>query len=329
LKHLLKWFYFNIRNIGESIKIAVTGRPNPNEAILLAGSGRSGTTWLADLLCTAPRIQQIYEPTHPTFISSIRTLTGYDTRDPYIRSYYINPVASDIDWYKFWHDVLVGKIRNHWTDRSRTSWFPSRYLVKLIRANLMLGYVYDHFQPYIIYLLRHPCAVVYSRLNKVNPPWHADIADILSQEQLVEDHLRPWLKQIESEKDQIGAHAVWWAVENRIAQKHLEQRKHYCITYEALSIDPVNELEKICTFSGINDSSIDTTKISTPSRMATPGTFIPSSTDRLSEWKKGFSRSEQNRIIEWGHRLGITQYNDHILPISIQKSSPYIFSQMI
>ena len=56
------------------------------------------------------------------------------------------------------------------------------FLIKEIRANLMLGYLYDHFQPKIIYLVRHPCAVTYSRTFMNN--FGADVNDILSQEEL-------------------------------------------------------------------------------------------------------------------------------------------------
>ena len=316
MKPLLKWLNAKSCGMGENLKNLINGRPAPGDALLLAGSGRSGTTWLADMLCSTPGIQQIFEPEHPKYITQVRSLGGFECRDPNIRRYYLRPNANEPGWAQYWHDVLVGKIRNYWTDQVRTSWLPDRYLIKVIRANMMLGYVYDQYQPHIIYLTRHPCAVVYSRLRKVAHPWHADVSDILCHEQLVEDHLRPWLKQIEAEKDEIGAHAVWWAVENMVAQRHLKIRPHYMVAYEALSLDTEDVLRKLCIFCGIDFDKVDLSRITRPSRMATPGTFIHSTQERLSEWQKGLDHSEQQRILDWAQRLGVSQYNDQVLPIS-------------
>jgi len=48
--------------LGERLQYLVRDRPEPSEAIVVAGSSRSGSTWLADLLCSVPGIQQIFEP---------------------------------------------------------------------------------------------------------------------------------------------------------------------------------------------------------------------------------------------------------------------------
>ena len=199
---------FNL--IGERILFCIKERPHPSESIFVAGSSRSGTTWLDELLFTVSGIQEIFEPLHPVRNHRVRELTGWGTTGRFycgVNNYYLRPEENYPEWYAHWNDIFSGTFRNFGTDAKRVSYFPSKYLIKEIRANLMLGYLYDHFQPKIIYLVRHPCAVTYSRLMN---NFGADVNDILSQEELVEDYLRPWIGKIEREKDRLGALAVWW-----------------------------------------------------------------------------------------------------------------------
>lgn len=321
LDGLLKRFYVQGRMIGERPAFLVRGRPAAHSAIVLAGSGRSGTTWVADVLTAGSRLQQIYEPLHPSFIRKVRHLTGFDERDPYLRLFYRQAHSDDPAWYDFWYALLTGRVRNHWTDHARTAWFPDRFLIKTIRSHLMLGYVYDNFRPWIIYLTRHPCAVVYSRLHKVEVPWHASVSDILCQEALVEDYLHPWVGAIERERDILGAHAVWWAVENMVAQRELATRRHYAATYEALVLDPEREIRALFEYLGLDGAQLSAEQLVRPSRMATRGTFIRSSAERLREWQHKLTASEQHRILEWAHRLGVCSYNEQVLPAGFSEAS--------
>lgn len=310
----LKWAYVQGRMCGERAKFATQGRPDASSTILLAGPGRSGTTWLADVICDGTGLQQIYEPLHPRFCPEVRRLTGFDERDPYLRLFYLATDDNNPAWSQFWRAVLTGCVRNYWTDYSRTAWLPDRFLVKSIRAGLMLGYIHDHFHPVIIYLTRHPCAVVYSRLHKVAVPWHADVEDLLRQEPLVEGYLRPWVSQIERERDPLGAHAAWWAVETMVARRELASRTHYALTYEALSLRPEWEIRALQMHLGLDTVQPSTEKLTRPSRMATPGTFNACSRERLREWQHTLSYDEQRRILDWAHRLGIDDYNEQVLP---------------
>ncbi len=321
LDDLLKWLYVQGRMIGERTAFLVHGRPPPHSAIVLAGSGRSGTTWVADVLTDGTRLQQIYEPLHPSFMLKVRHLTGFDARDPYLRLFYRQAHSDDPAWYDFWYALLTGRVRNHWTDHARTAWFPDRFLIKTIRIHLMLGYVYDNFQPTIVYLTRHPCAVVYSRLHKVEVPWHANVSDILCQKELVEDYLYPWVGAIERERDLLGAHAVWWAVENMVAQRELATRRHYATTYEGLVLDPEREVRALFGYLGLDSARLSAERLVRPSRMTTRGTFIRSNAERLQEWQHELTVSEQHRILEWAHRLGVCSYNEQVLPAGFGESS--------
>lgn len=311
---LMRQSLVEVRLSGERVKFAVIGRSKPNSGIILAGSGRSGTTWITDVLCALPGVQQVFEPLFPLWNERVRQITGWDRRDPYIRSIYLRPEDEHPEWDDLWHRILTGRFRNYWTDYERNSWFPDRYLIKEVRANLMLGYLHRHFQPRVVYILRHPCAVVYSRLAAPQP-WHADVQDILRQEKLVEDHLQPLVSSIEQETDLVGAHAVWWAVENYVALHQLKDVPHYLVFYEDLVSRPREVLETLLPWLGVKKMPEKVLSLlSQPSRMSNKKLAYQDEHDRLSRWQGSLSVGEQKRVLSWAGRLGLTLYDDSPFP---------------
>ncbi len=300
--------------LGERLGFLLNGSPEASSTIILAGSGRSGTTWVGDLLAASAGIQQIFEPLIPLWNEQVRELTGWDRTDPYFREIYLRPGGDYPGWRSHLEAILTGKYRNYWTDFQRDAMFPRRFLVKEIRMNLMLGYVIDQFHCPVVYLLRHPCAVINSRLS-LPIPWHADVRDILVQEELVEDYLRDWKKEIEQEKDLLGAHAVWWAVENHVALSQLASRPHKIIYYENIVNQPNQILEEISDWLGLpgnrRQSRVDSSK---KSRMTRPESIGASQNALLREWQNRLSQEDQQRILGWAERLGVTNYGSDVLP---------------
>jgi hypothetical protein len=316
LEGVLKRAWLEARMLGERGRFLLQGRPEPSAAIVLASSGRSGSTWLADLLSLGGT-QQIFEPLHPRFNRRVERMTAWYGARPYTRSYYLRAGGDYPEWRELWEEVLAGRSRSHWTDQRRTSLFPKRYLIKVIRANLMLGFAYDLYRPRIVCLVRHPCAVVHSRLMG---EWHADVADILDQEALVEEYLRPWLGLIEREQDLLGAHAVWWAVENSVAMRELATRPHCPVFYEELVLGAQGQLDRILGWLGVPAHTVSTDLVETPSRVSRRGPasaeLIPAD-HWLRAWQQALAPHEQRRILDWAHRLGIACYNDRALPVQM------------
>ena len=317
----LKNLVVESRMMGERLKFLLQGQPSASQALLLVGSGRSGTTWICDLIAAAPHIQQIFEPLHPETSVEVQQLIGWKVNEEaHIRPYYLRPSEIYPNWHSFLERLLTGQVRNYSTDFKRTSYWPDQFLIKLIRGNLMLGYIYDNFQPQIIYVIRHPCAVVHSRLKI---PWHADTKDILKQEALVEDYLRPWIGDIEKEKDLLGAHAVWWAVENMVAMRELGTRPHYAVTYETLCLEPEDQIHQIYAWAGISKlpTSLDDI-VERPSQTSSfSGMSYDSTMDRLSSWQRKLSSTDQHRVLDWVDKLGVTLYNEHPLPTALQEKA--------
>lgn len=312
----VKTLLINFAKCGEDL-IHLYRQPDPQDTIVLAGSGRSGTTWLGDLICGSARgIQQIFEPIHPMISAEVRKLTGFDEKDPYVQSFYLRPHDAYPEWENLWYRILTGRFRNYWTDyHKRWSYFPSAYLIKEIRANLMLGYIHWNFKPRIVFIIRHPCAVIYSRVKKFHRVWQASTRDILKQEDLVQDHLLPWVTDIERENDLIGAHAAWWAIENYIAQKQLSGNKYYFLTYEDLSMNPIEELNKLFVFLNAKKVNISQRLIHRPSRLSSDkGKIETNVIKRLGSWKDGFDKKAVFKILDWAHEFNMTLYTEQPLP---------------
>jgi hypothetical protein len=296
------------RLIGERAKFVVTHRPEPANAIVLAGSGRSGTTWIGNVLCALKGVQPIFEPLFPPWNETVREITGWDTSNPYFRAVYLRDRGNYREWRQLWYQILTGRHRNYWTDYQRETYFPNRFLIKEVRANMMLAYLYQQFKPRIVYVLRHPCAVIYSRLV-AQQPWHADVRDLLSQEELVVDYLTPWIAEIEKEKDLVGTHAVWWAVENLVALQQLANIPHYFVHFEELVLNPKEILQPLIAWLGYEKLPPKVMKIlSQPSRMSNRNLVYRDTRDRLSYWQHHLSIEDQRRIITWADRVGLSRY---------------------
>lgn len=300
--------------LGERVQYAWRQRPRPSDAIVLAGPGRSGTTWLAQILTAGGDVQVIFEPLNPVWSDEVAALTGWGKERLAPRGHYLPADAEAPAWYDFLQRVLTGQVRSVGTDYERTSFFPRRYLVKLIRANLMLGYLARQFGPRLIYVQRHPCATISSRLQA---GWRADVDALLQQEQLVEDYLRPWLAEMERVDDPIEAAAVVWAVENMVALRELTAVPHLTVTYEALVLKPELYARRILDWASLPVPPNLRAMIARPSRQASRTRHQLTPQERLGAWQQALSPGDQRHILRWSAHLGLAEYDENILPRSL------------
>ena len=317
----LKRAWVEGRRLGERASFAFSEPPDPSTAILLASSGRSGSTWLGDMLAATPGTQQIFEPLDPRNSAVYRQLMAWPPglTPSAFKRHYLRPDADAPEWAAFWGDVLRGRVRTYLTDYTRTSFFPRRFLVKTIRANMMLGFVADRFHPRVILLARHPAAVINSMFYRVKATWPADVQDILSQDELVADHLHPWMNELGSVRDGFEALAAWWAVENRVALAQLSGREHYLIFYEHLALRPREEMAKLLRWLGVDENAVPEALLHRYSRMTSVRQRESGEEDvmaRLGAWRRELSSEEQRVALKWTERLEIPWYSGDVLPLA-------------
>jgi hypothetical protein len=204
-------------------------------SVFLAGSGRSGTTWLSEVINYRDEYRLVFEPFYP---EKVRAFESFSRRQ------YLRPDDRREEYLGPARAALTGALRSCWTDRFHRVFVARRRIVKDIRANLLLGWLRANFpgMPMVL-LLRHPCAVVESQLRL---GWRDDaLDDALAQDALIQDHLHPFESAIRSAQDPFERRVFLWCVENYVPLKQLAPGEIHLAFYERLLTDPEDEFGRL------------------------------------------------------------------------------------
>jgi hypothetical protein len=208
-------------------------------SVFIAGSGRSGTTWVSEIVNHRNGYRLVFEPFHPGKVG----ICGNFRRKQYLRpddrrEEYLEPART----------VLTGGLRSTWTDRFNRKFVARRRLIKDIRANLLLGWMRENFQGMpIVLLLRHPCAVAASRLAL---GWKDNLSETMDQEQLVEDFLLPVEAEIRGARDDFERHVFSWCIENYVPLRQFGPGEIHLSFYENFLAQPDDEVRRLLAFLG-------------------------------------------------------------------------------
>src|SRR5205823_2027901 len=98
--------------------------------VFVAGSGRSGTTWLAQLVNADNSFRVIFEPFNPRLgVPDAAALPAY-----------VPPEADGKALRQAFEPILLGKRGNRWTGQYNLRILSRRRLIKDIHSNLRLGW---------------------------------------------------------------------------------------------------------------------------------------------------------------------------------------------
>jgi hypothetical protein len=277
-------------------------------SILVAGTARSGTTWLGDLIASEIPCRIMFEPFNPDLVPAYRPFNTFQ---------YLQPGQEYPEFYAFARKVFTGEIRNSWIDRYNELLFPKYRLIKEIRANLALKWLHDNFhQVPMILLMRHPCAVVLSRLE-LEWATDKDIDKFLSQPDLKNDFLGDYLDFIHSVKTDEEKHAIIWSITNLVPLKQFVPDEIKIVFYEDLCTQPEVELPALFASIGHPYTKIHADKINRPSQTTRETSAVVSGTDKIIHWKKRLKSSQIDnilRVVEAFHLDYI--YGDSIFPVN-------------
>jgi len=252
-------------------------------------------------------VQQIFEPFHPPLLKEHLAPGTADSGSLRIDHWYLNPNGCHEDWDPFLRDTLNGRIRNLWTDVDRTSFLPSHFLIKTIRAQFMIGYIVRTFGIRTALIVRNPVDVVASRLAL---GWGATLDDLLAQPDLIEDYLEPWEARLRSETSLVGRHAAHLAAEMMVAADQLRGLPHHFCTYEAIRADPAVELTVLASELALDASKAAAMDVSKPSRMSRDKSKLATATTGSPRREGTLSRDEIHEIRDWMDQLGVDWYGE-------------------
>ena len=284
--------------------------PNPDlrRSILVAGTARSGTTWLGDLIASQIPSRILFEPFNPNLVGDYRHFHYFQ---------YMRPGTENPEFFAFAQKVFTGEIRNRWIDRQNERIISKFRLVKEIRANLALKWLHENFPEVpIIFVMRHPCAVVFSRM-KLGWATDHDIEPFISQPQLAEDYLGPYLDLICSAGNTEEKHAVIWSISNMVPLKQFGSDELKVVYYENLCTYPEGELSGIFETIGYEFSNPRVDALNRASQTTRAGSAVVAGTDKIGNWKQELSRSQIDSILRIVDEFGLSHlYGHSSLPLN-------------
>jgi len=281
---------------------------DPSRAVILAGTGRSGTTWLAQLLAKLMRYRLIMEPLRSHYF----TIGGDEETRPYLR-----PDEDSPSLRSFLADnVFTGRLRGLLTDYSNSTFIARGRIVKDIRICLCLKWIKNNFPNVpILFVMRHPCAVVHSWISL---GWgDREIDSILGQKLLVEDYLNNYVDTISAAKSRTEKVAIVWCIEQLIPLTTMSNNEWLVTTYEDLYRDPTSELHRIMKYIRSRDENIRInarTVVSDTVRTRSP---VVTGRSPVETWQMELNEQEVKEILRIVHVFSLDSiYDRSFLPKS-------------
>ena len=202
--------------------------------------------------------------------------------------------------------VAYRLVKTHYRFREM---FANRYVVKEIRANLMLDWLETYTGGGIVYLIRHPCAVIGSRIKYESPGFEADMEEILCQGSLMSDFLEPFRKTISAAKTLLQRHAVLWCVENFVPLSQAGSKDWLICCYEDFVSDQDAAFRMVFQHLGLEPTSrterVKNLAVSKPSHdLHTP-----------SPWYAPLTEADGEEVLQISEEFGLRLYGRQRLPL--------------
>ena len=277
---------------------------NIKNTIFIAGSGRSGTTWLMEMINYKNQFRPIFEPFHNKNDSLLKN---------WKHRQYLSENNVDDKFLIPTLKILKGKIRTNWTDQFHNKKISNKRIIKDIRANLFLKWLHIHHpQIELILLLRHPCAVANSK-SRLN--WDPHLDEFLSQPDLMNDLLYPFKGIIRDCSDTFEKHILMWCIENYVPLKQFKRNEILVLFYEDLCMNLIASLDDLQSFlrTWIKPKLINQSK---PSALVRNDSAINTGSDLINTWKKDISPSQITDAVNICKLFGLDKiYGENSLPL--------------
>ncbi|MBE9062331.1 sulfotransferase domain-containing protein [cf. Phormidesmis sp. LEGE 11477] len=275
---------------------------NYQPVIWLAGDGRSGTTWVSNLLNWHGSYREMFEPFHPELVSGLESFKLHH----YLR---VNETAPSQT--RILESIYSGNFYHERPDAFNRRLLYEGLLVKDIFANLLVGWVkhnLSHVRPVLV--VRNPFAVALSKQKRTQGVWMTEPRDFLSQPALVEDYLLPFKEVIEQVGDDfIERQILIWSIIHYVPFRQLALGDAYILFYENLFEEPEKELAALFSylFEGVSVTPGPEllAKIRKPSQTPGKDNNILLGKSPIESWKDELSSAQIDRGINILGQFGL------------------------
>jgi len=277
--------------------------PSADRAVLLAGTVRSGTTWVSGVINYAGQYRYLFEPLHPD-LACARHIPP---------RLYLTPNARRPALQRKIAAILGGRVRDPRVDQFNTRSVSTRRLIKVIHANLMLPWVHHRFPGMpIVLLLRHPCAVVNSLLRL---GWDPALGHIRAQDALMSGPLAPVRELLDQADTPFEEHLLLWCAETFIPLTQMSPADVHLLFYEHLCESPMAEAQALFDFLGQPLDARVADAIAAPSALARSDSPIACGGDLVTRWRSRLSSQQVQRVMDVLARFGLDRiYSEDPMP---------------
>jgi hypothetical protein len=286
------------------------GACDVRDTIVIAGSPRSGTTWLIELLHLLPGYKALNEP---LLRKHTRDAHGFYTRT------YIAPDQPAPQQHDFLHRALSGQLEPsaQWLFDARTHvgrlvehQARRKVVVKFCRINRMLDWFGRQFDVRgIVLIVRHPCAVVNSMLQK--KAWDGNFVSrkddpnsslwIEHLPESVQEVFAPVLDRITTHTEALAA---MWSLDQYIPLVHDTTKPWLLIPYERLVIQGFEELNRLSNALGVGVTEKMEKQFREPSASVNGHLHDPSA--QLRKWKDQLTSRQVDDILRVVDDVGLS-----------------------
>jgi hypothetical protein len=283
---------------------------NIQNTIAIACSGRSGSTWLAEIIGALPGYPIIWEPLHLGNNPECQHY-GFDWQT------YLPYNVEDNPKRNYLEKILTGS--NLSTKQvSSLAFNPLKFVgfqgfaVKFVNANLLLNWMLEQFSIKGILMIRHPCAVVESQLR--HSAWnHVNKTNITFPQQLALDypHLVEVFQTIQTREEIL---AFEWAIQTYVPLIQPKPEFLYVTTYEKLIQEGQSEVDRLFDFLAKSVPTTAYKQLIKASKTTQKVSNIGKNKDPLIGWKHRLTPQQIDNILSVVHRVGIVFYTDALTP---------------
>ncbi|HKW45585.1 MAG TPA: hypothetical protein VJN22_08000 [Candidatus Eremiobacteraceae bacterium] len=274
---------------------------DPGASVLLASSGRAGSTWVAQVINYRNDYRLMFEPFREDVVPEAAVFR---------LNQYIRPTDKPAALLAAAENIFSGRVRHDWVDAYNRRLFVSRRLIKAIRVNLFLKWTRVNFPTMpVVLLLRHPCAVAQSRIAL---GWHMDLEfRFLAQPALVEDALVPFADAMRQASTEWERQIFAWCVENYVPLAQCSAGDVHIAFYENFCLNPEEELGRLGRFLKIPFDRRVSKALTRPSKTTRTGqrgegiSSVVSGADAVEAWRPLVSDDDLQRAMDIVRLFGL------------------------
>jgi hypothetical protein len=270
-------------------RIVVDVGGDHRSTIFVGGTGRSGTTWLANLVNHDGSYREMYEPFHSYFVAAARKFRY---------ALYLRPTDKNPQFIEPARRILSGRVSNQHIDEGNRRIFYRRRIAKEVRCNLWLKWLHANFRGMpIVLIIRHPCAVASSRMLL---DWPTRLSMFLEQPELIEDHLAPFRDAVAELNTPFERHIFTWCIQHYVPLRQFRQGEINVVFYERLCSQPKAELATLPFMQPAAEYGAIESRIAAPSPTSRRHSAIASAANNnlIDAWRKHITAAQIKRAVE-------------------------------